>query len=246
MRALRACKVLQMAAVITAVNIGLGRLGAMVASSNDATIVRMVDRNGASIVKDIAESIPESPLCFGVLSVRNNSSVELIDFFESVTKHERRELFAADTSRAVRQNGLIAGVGKMCTYPFGKFPEGLDVWTDSATEMSDVKLVIRPSVENDHVSSFDELLPLDWIQALTGDLIGVRGQVSPKRHQFLLYPHEELAKRMAVGFINFKGHRGKTCIGCQSSAITVTVSNQSRHCSVESFGGHKDAPLQAE
>jgi hypothetical protein len=74
-----------MAAVITAVDIGLSGVAAVVAAAYDATVIRMVDRYRAAIVEDVAQSVPESPIRFRILTVGDDSSVELINLFEAVT-----------------------------------------------------------------------------------------------------------------------------------------------------------------
>lgn len=112
---------LRMAAVVPAVYIAFRRLAAVVTCTDDAPVVSVIDRYSDTLIKNIAQSIPEGPLSFLVLTIGDDSTVELINIGKSIMDHKCRQLLTANTPCAVSKDRLVFFVAKVCTYPFGEF-----------------------------------------------------------------------------------------------------------------------------
>ena len=86
---------------MSAVDESFSRRIAVEAAAYNSAVFRMVDLHGYSLIKDVTKSIPQSPLCLGVLAIGYDAAIQLVYIAKPVGKHKGCELFASDTPGAI-------------------------------------------------------------------------------------------------------------------------------------------------
>lgn len=75
----------------------------MEALTDNDVFIRMIDRNGDSFVKYVAFTVKQTSLYFRVLAVSHNAAIQLAYIVKPFFDQKTGQLFATDTSGAVRQ-----------------------------------------------------------------------------------------------------------------------------------------------
>jgi len=149
-----ACEMLLVAQLVRTVDVSFSRGVAMNATSNNAPVIRVIDLHRDTRIKNVAQTVPKRSLGLRVLPIGYDAAIELIDVCKPIVDHEGRELFATHTARTIGEDRDILLIAKMFADPRRKLTEGLNVWPNGAAEMSDIKLIIGPTIQHDRIAPF--------------------------------------------------------------------------------------------
>lgn len=112
--------------------------------------------------------------------------------------------------------------------------------------MSDVELVISPTINDDRVSSFHPLFPLSGCQARTGCVDRIRRKIGAEGDKFLFDTNEHLLEGVLNNLVDLEDHRCKAgiCVHCRS--VCVTRTHWTRHGTVEPLGSDENPATESE
>src|SRR5690606_16229673 len=107
-----------------AVDIAVIRLAAMVAASDDDILVGSVDRYGNPLVEDIAFTVEQMALYFGIFAVGDDSAFQLSHVIKAFMQQEAGQFLTADSSCTIGQNFFILKLAQILADPFRELAEG--------------------------------------------------------------------------------------------------------------------------
>ena len=111
----------------------------------------MVDIDCNPLVKDVHFPIPQFALNFWIFPVSGDSTMQLTNIFVAFTHHPAREFLTADSTSTVDDNAFVHEFFLVITDPLWQLTEIADVWTNSATEVSKIVLVVIPSIKDNGI-----------------------------------------------------------------------------------------------
>lgn len=155
-----AAYMLKMAGIIITVNVPVFRLTAVVAFTDNNVLVRLIDRHGDALVKHVAFSVEQTTLHFRIFAVGDNPAIELGNILEAFLKHEAGQLLAANAPGTVSQNRFVLVFAQILPNPIRKLPEGLNLWTNRITEMTDIIFIVITSIDDNDIIALQLLVEL--------------------------------------------------------------------------------------
>jgi hypothetical protein len=108
-----------------------------------------------SFIKHVERTFPKRLISLA-LAIANNSTINLVDLFETVVDHDRTKDLASNTTCAVSDHRLVLYVVILATLDFSyKVVGGLTIRNASVLELTDFSLKSISAIkEDDFVASF--------------------------------------------------------------------------------------------
>ena len=233
----------QVTTVVGTVGMGVAGFAALVATGDDLS----VDGLTHSSIEDevftdkigLETELPDVP---GILQ---DPAVQLVHIPESVVLQIGAGLFAADASRAIKQQFGILLLLQQVGHYRELFAEGIRLGTDGSLESSNLRFIVVAHVDHDVLAGANEVVELFGIE-VAPHIRDVEGVILKSvGHQLRFHLDGELVERFPVVFDGiFDGDVFEDLVFRQRSKEGKQVLFRYAHLGVDAFAGQID-PAEA-